>query len=429
MSENGWTIWGVAELAGWLLHRPHYWPTGHDTEDCIDAHVECGITHIAWDLGRSVLMYHSDLPDATCYGLDAHYDEWYPSAARQARAEMDLYKERCQLRVALTHGSRTGCTIFGRLCMNRHYGPESRHGSDFARKHPKWYEIDREGWVDPTRLCYAIPEYRAERVAILKEAAEIGCEGLMLDFCRQPPMVRYHPALVQPYRDAQGVDPREIAPTNREAFLDWCAFRAEFVTRMLRELKEALDPLRERSSKTVPIHARVPNDGFEANLIAGFDLRTWCDEGLINAIHLSELRWLPGYTEWDDAPYVALGHEHELPVFASSNCLPAQRGGWGNRVKPRGTNPLVLAYRTLRSMDAGADGICLYQSDTGVFKPDVREALPKLGSRAALERYVSDEVVIAANPVTPENGEYGIDNHSDAIENLKGATASEGYGI
>jgi hypothetical protein len=419
MSNQMWTVWGVAELGCWILHRPDRWTTGRDAEDCIDAHIDMGINHIAWDLGRSVLQYHSDLPQATSYGVGKHYDEFYPQASAQRKAEMQACHDRCQLRVALMYGKERGCTVYGRLCMNRHYHPGSSGQSRFSLLHPEWHEVGKDGWLDTSRMCYAIPEYRQERVSILKEAVEIGCDGLFLDFLRQPPALRYHPALVNKYREKTGVDARSVELENKDRVLDWCRFRAEFVTESLRELNAALDPFRQKWGRRVPVQVRIPNDGFEANMIAGFDILTWCNEGLIDELALSELHWLPGYTDWDDRPYIALVREHGIPVFGGSNCLPVQRGGWGGKINPFGVNPLVLARRVLKSMEDGASGTCLYQSDTGAFLPGVPEAIAAFQTEERLRAYVGDPAIIAANPVTEQNREYGIDNHSDTRENLE----------
>jgi hypothetical protein len=162
----------------------------------------------------------------------------------------------------------------------------------------------------------------------------------------------------------------------------------------------------------VPVQVRVPNDGFEANLIAGLDVVTWCREGLIDELALSELRWLDEYQQWDDAPYITLGREHKIPVYASSNCLPKQGGEWSGEVNPRGVNPLVLARRALRSHEGGAQGIALYQSDTGVQWPGVRDAVASMGNPQVLRSYVNDPEVARRYPITKENAEYGMDNHS-----------------
>ena len=426
MTQPTWTVWGVAELGCWLGHFADREPTGHDAEDCLDAHAQCGITHVVWNLGRSVLAYHSALPDATCYGTQPDPEQAGGDARMQRR--MRVFRERCQLRTALTYGRQNRLAIYGRLCMNRHYGPASMHCSEFARSHPEWFEIGKDGGIDATRLCYAIPEYRRERVAILCEAAELGCDGLCLDFCRQPPMVRYHPALVAPFREQTGVEPRGLRLSAREEFLHWCRFRAEAVTSLLAELRDALGPVRALREERVPVRVRIPNDGFEANLIAGLDVQTWAERGLILEISLSELRWLDEYRGGDDRPYIRLGREHELPVFASSSCLPVQAGGWSGKVNPAGINALVLARRTLRSLEAGASGISLYQSDTGIQWPGLRDALPAFSDETALRRFVDDPEAVRLWPLTDANREFGIDNHSK-VNGMQAEAGEEPFGV
>ncbi len=413
--EREWTVWGISELACWLGHRNPTCgsPSGHDAEDCLDAHLACGIRHVVWDLGRSVLTYHSGLPDATCAGLRP------PPAAPGpvARAIEALYRRRCQLRAALRHARSRGITLYGRLCMNRHYHPGSPHRSDFAQNHPQWCEMRRDGWLDTTRMCYAIPEVRRERVAILMEAADIGVDGLHLDFCRQPPIAGYHPAFVNGFRERHRIDSRNLAPEEATYRL-WCACRAEAVTDLLRELAAQLRPFRERWRRPVPVQVRVPNDGLESNLAAGLDVATWCEERLIDELALSELRWNAACRQWDDTPYIAMGRACGIPVYASSNCLPVQGTpwqdgrSWSGEVNPHGVNPLVLARRALRSHAAGAHGIALYQSDTGVQWPGVRDAVAAMSDPEALRAYAEDSGTAARYPVTDANAQFGIDNHS-----------------
>jgi len=415
MSDRAWTVWGVAEISCWLGHFADAMPTGHDAEDCLDAHAECGITHVAWALGRSVVRYHSALQDVTSAGRDTPLD----GLEGQARAIEAMFGERCQLRAALTHAAKHGMTIYGRLCMNRHYRPGTIARSNFADSHPEWCEVQKDAQPDPTRLCYAVPQYRSERVAILREAAEIGCHGLCLDFCRQPPIVRYHSAFVDPYREGTGKDPRQLSLADGDAFLGWCQHRADAVTQFLRELKDALDSLRAETGRSIPVQVRIPNDGFEANLIAGLDVVTWCGEGLIDELALSELRWLAECSDWDDRPYIHMGREAGIPVYASSSCLPKQPGGWGGRVNPAGVNPLVLARRALRSLEEGAQGISLYQSDTGVRWPGMPQVLSALGDETTLTKVVGDARLTAQYPITPNNAEFGIDNHSRSPSELR----------
>ncbi len=415
MSAN-WTIWGISELGCWLGHRnPTFGSlTGHDAEDCLDAHLACGIRHVVWDLGRSVLDYHSDIPSATCRGL-RDMPTGLPWRGQTLEA---MYRERCQLRAALRHAKQHDMILYGRLCMNRHYAPGSPNRSVFAQNHPHWCEVRQDGWLDTSRLCYGIPDVRHERLAILMEAANIGVDGLHLDFCRQPPMTGYHPVFVNEFRDRHGIDPRTVSIGNRDEYFQWYTFCSEAITGLLQELKAELDPFRDRWRRPIPVQVRIPNDGFEANLAAGLDVVKWCKEGLIQELALSELRWHRAFPRWSDGPYITLGRQHNLPVYASSNCLPLQNipwkdgKNWSGEVNPYGVNPLVLGNRALRSFKAGAQGIALYQSDTGIQWPGMKVLVESMSDIEKLRSYTECPDIAHKHPLTEENASFGIDNHS-----------------
>ena len=412
METQPWTVWGIGEISDWSRNFSHGWPSDRDVPDFLDAHMACGIRHVGWELGRSVLTYHSDLPGATSLGRDATGPLLYQPDS-QLRRLMAVCRRECRLRRALSYGVPRGITFYGRLAMNRHYTPGTVFRSRFAQLHPQWCEVTREGQIDVTRLSFAVPEYRAERIAVLLEAVKIGCQGLLLDFCRQPPMVLYHPNLVRSYRKETGVDPRVIGDDDRDAFLAWCRFRSQAVTQFLRELKEALQPLEKDRASAIPVQARVPNDGLEANLIAGLDVEGWCREGLIDELSLSELRWLQGAQVYDDGPYVGLGRTHGLTVYASACCLPVMhRGFTGGPIYWRGMNPYVLAQRILSAMQGGAQGVSFYQTDVGVQIPAVARVLAASQSESALRALLEDPAFARAHPVTEENYDYGVDNHS-----------------
>jgi hypothetical protein len=62
------TVWGIAELWQWLYEKQQ--TSGHDSADCLQAHLDHGIRHVMWALGRSTLDYHSALPTSTMYAGD-----------------------------------------------------------------------------------------------------------------------------------------------------------------------------------------------------------------------------------------------------------------------------------------------------------------------------------------------------------------------
>jgi hypothetical protein len=187
--ENKKIVWGIAELWEWLYAKQQ--TTGHDSADCLQAHLEHGIRHVMWALGRSTLDYHCALSTSTMYAGDTR---------PETKVIRDSFRQECSLRAALAFAAKNNMTIYGRLGMNRHYGDSLGGGlrSKYIADHPEWMERYRGGQVDGTKVSFAIPEYRAERLAVLMEVAQIGVHGLCLDFCRQPPIARYHPQILDP---------------------------------------------------------------------------------------------------------------------------------------------------------------------------------------------------------------------------------------
>lgn len=396
---------GIAELYCWVGHLPdREWRTGTEVEDCLQAHLDHGIRQVAWKLGRSVIEFHTDLPRATLFTGEGHPEPWGPELGQ-------VFTERCVLRAALDFARANGMTLYGRLGMNRHYSKASYGGcftSRWAGAHPEFHEITKEGGPDPSRLCYAIDDVREERVDLLVEAARIGCEGLQLDFCRQPPLTRYHPALT----DSFGADPRPIDPWRGPAFVEWIAHRAMFVTLMLRELHARLQPLRAQTGRAIPVQVRVPDNGLDVALMAGLDVRAWCAEGLMQELSVSSLNWLADFQEHELRPYVELGRKHGVKVFGGVNALALQRVS-GALPGPEEISPIRLAERALQQYDAGAEGMTLYQSDFAVWPEELREVLPLLGRPQALAAFAADETNRRRWPLTFRNCLYGLDNHSN----------------
>ena len=422
-SVRPWTVWGIAELWCWFGHWPEREPTGHDVEDCLQAHLDAGIDHVVWKLGRSTVDYETHHPLVSRLGDACVRDELDAPTHRT----LDAMTARCSLRAAVAFAGAHGMRLYGRLGMNRHYGPGSAHRSRFANDHPEFAEVRKDGSPDVGRLCYAVPEYRQERIAILCESIDLGVDGLQLDFCRQPPMVAYHPRLCEPFQRQTGIDPRRLTIAD-PAFMQWCAFRADVLTGFVREVRSAVRDAERRLGRRVPIQVRIPDDGFDASRIGGFDVATWCREGLIDELALSSLQWLDGFTEHSCRPYVELAHAHDIPVYAGSSCLPVQGAKWSCRVNPNGVNPLVLVRRALADVEAGADGLALYQSDTGADWPGLKENLHVLGSEADMRRFAADPRVVADWPINDENRPFGVDNHSalngyrcDVVDDRMGA--------
>jgi hypothetical protein len=390
------TVWGIAELFEWVLTRRQV--TGHDTADCLQAHLDHGIRHIMWHLGRSRLDYHSELPTSTRYSGDTRPETQLIKAA---------FEKECSLRAAVAFAEKQGMVIYGRLAMNRHYG--SGYGgmlrSDFAANHPEWWERDRRGNADDTRLSYAVPEYRAERIAILLEAARFGAHGLCLDFCRQPPVVRYHPLVIEPWLKEGKPDPRKMEP-GMPQFLEWARHRCGFVTTFLRDLRAQLRDYERTSGRKVPVLVRITEGTLDLNLAEGMDLATWVNDGLVDEVALDPfLLWDFPYPE-TAAPYVQLCHGKGIKIYGGANTTPAR----GTRANAR-----AFLERIDRNYREGVDGIALYQTDAPIWHPKLKAILgPLFPQLSSTEKFTA--ALAAARKAQPEMDAesrfFSLDNHS-----------------
>jgi hypothetical protein len=390
------TVWGIAELWEWLWAKQQ--TTGHDSADCLQAHLDHGINHIMWALGRSTLDYHSALPTSTLYAGDPR---------PQTKIIGESLRKECSLRAALAFANKNDMVIYARLGMNRHYGDALGGAlrSKYVADHPEWMERHRGGQIDGTKVSYAVPEYRAERVAILLEAAQIGAHGLCLDFCRQPPIARYHPLMVDPWLKEGREDPRKLSSGSPE-FLAWAQHRCSFVNTFMRDLRAQLRKLEQTTNRKIPILARIPEATLALNLMEGLDLRTWLQEGLVDEIALNPL-WIWDFDYPDTAkPYTELAKGHGVKVHGGANTVT------GKGVK---ANARAFLERIARNYNDGADGIALFQTDASVLNPGLKTILGPLFPRLADRDAVSESLAAAraAHPQMTESERFfGLDNHS-----------------
>ena len=283
-SGNEKPVFGISE---WMCYYANYdkpCPGPEALDECVDLHLQAGCDHLVWNLGRSVVDYWSELPHIT--RMCENGDQVGGISWSFVRKVMD---EVCPLRHALALCRDRGAQLWGRLGMNRHYGRADWIGvtSRFALDNPAFREVTKPGNEDASRLCYALAEVRRERIDILLECQRIGVDGLVLDFCRQMPMLLYHPALVEPFMAETGVDPREIDSDDFEQYRAWFQYRADVLTGFMNELRQAVRIQEGKLGRRCPIIARVPDNARWLMLAYGLDSDRWCEEDLIDGLMLS----------------------------------------------------------------------------------------------------------------------------------------------
>lgn len=397
---------GVADWCDYF-HPP---PGGHSAggrlaEDQFDAllrgHAEVGLRTIAWAIGRSWVEYGSKLPQTTRFPC-APLENLDPEIRQRYAGRAHMVNAYCPLTSVLERRSKYGINIYPWLAMQRHYG-EKAYGGIFASK---WFRSHREWWrwsknaSGPTGavVCYYFPEVRKERVDILCEVAEKSPNGIVVGCCRQVPMLLYRPEMVAAYKKLTGVDPQKIDATNREQYEHWIRWRANFFTETLRELHRRLVPIRAKTGKPIPVSVRVPSKGLFYNLAQGLDVAAWCQEKLVDRIQLDPLEDCEGRGCHDARPYVELCHTHGIEVY----------GGIGNAF----WNYAAIYRRALGLLEAGVNGIELYESNNQAVLTQQRWVVPLFGNADLIREFLASSNIEACYPIWARNAAAGHDNHS-----------------
>ena len=323
----------------WML-KPNI-PSGVEgVRHMLNACKACGWSHVYWrvfDAGRSTyaskLLKPAGAADVDNYfnpqnDADRALFRRYSPAVDEKRAaeilqqlEANGYTNFDSLATAIDYGHSIGLKIHAWASIN-----EDDHGwgwaSEFAKAHPEYRWVRRDGRPYRSQLSFAFPEVRQYKLALIKELLAYDIDGLFLDWIRTGD-VRDNPqtdsagvadnGYEQPNIDAFkrqfGVDPHEV-PNDDDR---WVSLRAEPQTLFMRDLRALIDiakstPLRTgrlsdqstpgtradstKPTRNIPIavmvghphHYRGLLDPIDGNLRGLFlDVPTWAKERLMDA--------------------------------------------------------------------------------------------------------------------------------------------------
>jgi len=358
---------------------------------------EIGLKTLDWSVGRSTLDYHSKLPGVTVFPYESEREKCNPVWAGRA----NVNKRFDALDVACKHRKQSGAEIWGWLAMNRHYGGGffSACTSKFSRDNRNLAENRKNGERVDSRLCYFFPKIRKERVDILLEVADRGVDGLLLGACRQPPMMLYHPDMVQAYIKKTGIDPRKIDSSNKKQYTDWIAWRADHFTQVLRDLHKGL---KAKGLKT-PVAVRIPSAGLFRNLAQGLDVLTWCKEGLIDRLQLDPLADGSSTAQRDMRPYIKLGQKYDITIIGGVGAT------WFLHYQ-LGYMPGLK--RALSLMETGVEGIEIYETEVQAISWQNRWLIPLYGHKKLLRDFLKNSNLEACFPIHSLNAGSVHDNHS-----------------
>ena len=163
------------------------------------------------------------------------------------------------------------------------YGDEP---TGFAAAHPAWWEVRRDGTRTSrgvhVGLSFGVPDVRAHKVNTLAgRVRDYGLDGILLDYTRMfERTCGYHPLIVEAFKEKTGRDPHLLSFDDPA----WVRFRARYVTRFVRELREAVDRVGAERDRPVGLLACVGPEPVKALKRSMQDWQTWVDEGLVDGV-------------------------------------------------------------------------------------------------------------------------------------------------
>ena len=168
---------------------------------------------------------------------------------------------------------------------------------DFAKAHPEWYRVFRDGTVSDTVMSWAFPEVMEYKLATIRELLAYDVKGILLDLVRQHCFkpgtelldeqgvcrALYEAPLVEAFRRETGRDARAI-PNDDEA---WLRFRADCNTQYIRRVRELIRATKPEVQLGVMVRGighggtQHRGDPYRECLL---DVSGWAREGLIDLL-------------------------------------------------------------------------------------------------------------------------------------------------
>ena len=210
----------------------------------------------------------------------------------------------------------------------------------FYTEHPEWRCVDIDG-REIARMSYAYEGVRELMLSMFKEVTDkYDADGVNPIFNRGAPFLLYEQPLVDGFRAETGLDARQLAEDDER----YLRYRAGVMTEFMRTLRNELDAIGERKGKKLEVSAHVLSNE-ETNLFYGLDVPTWVEEGLIDN--------LISYP-WQDI-------EPDAAYFGS--LTKATPVSYYPEVMPRRMSPEEYRLRGIANYEAGADGMCFWDTN------------------------------------------------------------------
>jgi uncharacterized lipoprotein YddW (UPF0748 family) len=361
---------------------PAWGPEG--VHQILDRAKECGWSAVYWrvfDGGKA--LYPSRLLEPS-FKLDA-VNYWRDRDANIiAQLERYDYGSYDSFREAIDYGRKIGVEVHAWLSIN-----EDDHGygwsSRFAREHPQFVWVTRDGRRYRTQMSFAFPQVRAYRLACLREILAYHPDGIFLDWIRTGDVrdnpqtdggianYGYEAPNLDHFRARFGVDAHDVPNDDNR----WVRVRAEPQTEWMREAHAVIKAMYPRMPISVMTqhpwsYRGSPTDTPYADSLRGLlvDIKTWARLGLMDEVVAA------GYYREGGTPEAAWRWLHD----EVEGKVPVWLYAWNATDIPTFRRDVELAERL------GAPQLLLWESDYILLPPANAELVAAMHSYATPAR-------------------------------------------
>ncbi len=309
------------------------------------------LSRIAEDYGRAFNQPDPVFPRAVDRELAVTWRTYRQKGVDPLRAAAELARE---MGIELHASYRTAGFVYP--------APHDHIAGSFYEKHPELACLDRQGRPMP-RISYAFPETRRYVISLFREMAEYPIDGVGVLYNRRPPLVAYEEPLVSEFQARYGQDPRRLDELDHR----WLTFRSQALTRFMRELRQALDEVTQRTSRSKRLAISAVVFRPEENLLHGMDLKTWIAEGLVDTIipYSSTIRLNSYQPAWDKPQDV----DYYVSLVRGTRCRLALN------LMPRGLTAEEYHRKAHRLYEAGVENFFFWDGIVRARK------VPRLGHK------------------------------------------------
>ncbi len=230
----------------------------------IDELLDLGVDTITYAVGDcSVLLYATEAGERWGHNLDlVDHIIWYRAGQN---AESLIERGMDPLRVVCEHAHQRGFQFLPHLLLNMLHTPPGRvtntRVADFTTQHPEWQVGPEPDYPEavhdiPNRLSYAVPQVRANRLAVVRElVTNYPTDGIEINFDDYAPFIARH----------------EVAE-HTQTMTDW-----------VREIRAVCDQAASAQGRRKRLVVRIVGT-LAGNKAMGLDLESWIREELIDSV-------------------------------------------------------------------------------------------------------------------------------------------------